>query len=398
MEQFNSLRPILSCNDVEHPRNGGAGAPKQQPSTHRTGTRSGLRLLVGTVSLLGCSLAYSVAYAAGSTPTSSHADIAPMCGTKPMIVGVSDGYGGNTWRKTALAELKDELSRCNNVKRLIYSNANGDQQKANSDVNSMIAQGVNVLIVLPDFGAVQVPAMRSAMKAGASVVAYSAVVPGTAGRDFVANVVQDSKRIGELWADWLGANVKKGNVVFMGGTAGAAVSQDFLNGLKGGLHRYPELKLLSDTFVVTNWNPADAQKAVAGLIAKYPQIDAIVTDYGVTALASLKVYEQARLPVPAIVTIASNNEINCRYISDKKSGTAFRYYTLDGTTSYVRYAVRRAVAAYQGTPNTEPLLIVPTPYADSIKGLDPKCDASAPPDADLSSALPQEKLKAVFQQ
>ena len=224
------------------------------------------------------------------------------------------------------------------------------------------------------------------------------MVPGTAGRDFVANVVQDSKRIGELWADWLGANVKKGNVVFMGGTAGAAVSQDFLNGLKGGLQHYPELKLLSDTFVVTNWNPADAQKATVGLIAKYPQIDAIVTDYGVTALAAVKAYEQARQQPPAIATIASNNELNCRYLSTKKSGPAFRYYTLDGTTSYVRYAVRRAVAAYQGTPNAEPPLIVPTAYADSAKGLDPKCETGAPPDADLSSALTPEKLKAVFQQ
>jgi ribose transport system substrate-binding protein len=356
-----------------------------------TGARNGipqrrplnLKLALAGASLLACAIAPAVSHAQAAAPTSAHADITAMCGTKPMVVGVSDGYGGNTWRKTALAELKDELSRCSNVKRVIYSNANGDQQKANADVNSMIAQGVNVLIVLPDFGAVQVPAMRSATKAG----------------DFVANVVQDSKRIGELWAEWLGANVKKGGVVFMGGTAGAAVSQDFLNGLKDGLKRYPDLKLLSDTFVATNWNPADAQKATAGLIAKYQKVDAIVTDYGVTALAAVKAYEQARVQTPAIVTIASNNELNCHFVSAKKPGAAsFPYYTLDGTTSYVRYAVRRAVAAYQGTSNSEPLLIVPTPYADSAKGLDPKCDAGAPPDADLSSALSPDKLKAVFQQ
>ena len=367
------------------------GTPQRRPLN--------IKLALACASLLACAVAPAVSHAQAAAPTSSHADISAMCGTKPMVVGVSDGYGGNTWRKTALAELKDELSRCSNVKRVIYSNANGDQQKSNADINSMIAQGVNVLIVLPDFGAVQVPAMRSAMKAGASVVAYSAVVQGTPGRDFVANVVQDSKRIGELWADWLGANVKKGGVVFMGGTAGAAVSQDFLNGLKDGLKRYPDLKLLSDTFVATNWNPADAQKATAGLIAKYQKVDAIVTDYGVTALAATKAYEQARVPTPAIVTIASNNELNCHFVSAKKPGaTSFPYYTLDGTTSYVRYAVRRAVAAYQGTPNSEPLLIVPTPYADSAKGLDPKCDAGAPPDADLSSALSPDKLKAVFQQ
>ncbi|WP_168788673.1 substrate-binding domain-containing protein [Paraburkholderia aromaticivorans] len=348
--------------------------------------------------LISAALIGTAAHAADDSLTNRQNDITPLCGTKPMIVGVSDGYGGNTWRKTGLAEVKDELSRCKNVKRVIYSNANGDPQKANSDINSMVAQGVNVLIMLPDFGAVQLPAMRSAMKAGVSVVPYSAQIPGVAGRDYVVNVVGDSKQVGVLWADWLGTTLKKGNVVFMGGSPGAAGSRNFMDGLKGGLGKYPNLKLLNEQFVVTNWNPVDAQKATAGLIAQYPHIDAIVTDYGVTALAAAKAFEQAHLPVPAIVTIASDNELNCHYLSAKKSGTAFPYYTLDGTTTYVRFAVRHGVASYQGTADNESPSVLPFAYADSAKGLDPKCDPSAPPDADLSSALSPEKLKAVFEQ
>ncbi len=348
--------------------------------------------------LVSASLICAAAHAAEDSLTNRQGDITPLCGTKPMIVGVSDGYGGNTWRKTGLAEVKDELSRCKNVKRIIYSNANGDPQKANSDINSMVAQGVNVLIMLPDFGAVQLPAMRSAMKAGVAVVPYSAQISGVAGHDYVINVVGDTKQIGVLWADWLGTTVKKGNVVFLGGSPGAAGSQNFMDGLKGGLKKYPNLKLLNEQFVVTNWSPVDAQKATAGLIAQYPQINAIVTDYGVTALAAAKAFEQANLPVPAIVTIASDNELNCHYLSATKSGTAFPYYTLDGTTTYVRFAVRHGVAAYQGTTDNESPAVLPFAYADSARGLNPKCDPSAPPDADLSSALSPEKLKAVFEQ
>lgn len=351
---------------------------------------------IGLLALAG--LICTTAHAADDSLTNRQGDISPLCGTKPMIVGVSDGYGGNTWRKTGLAEVKDELSRCKNVKRIIYSNANGDPQKANSDINSMVAQGVNVLIMLPDFGAVQLPAMRSAMKAGVAVVPYSAQISGVVGRDYVVNVTGDTRQIGVLWADWLGTTLKKGNVVFLGGSPGAAGSQNFMDGLKGGLKKYPNLKLLNDQFVVTNWNPVDAQKATAGLIAQYPHIDAIVTDYGVTALAAAKAFEQAHLPVPAIVTIASDNELNCHYLSAKKAGTAFPYYTLDGTTTYVRFAVRHGVAAYEGTPDNESPAVLPFAYADSAKGLDPKCDPTAPPDADLSSALPPEKLKAVFEQ
>src|ERR1700754_3591904 len=139
--------------------------------------------------LLSTGLICTAANAAEDSITNHQGDITPMCGAKPMIVGVSDGYGGNTWRKTGLAEVKDELSRCKNVTRIIYSNANGDPQKANSDINSMVAQGVNVLIMLPDCGAVQLPAMRSAMKAGVSVVPYSAQIAGVAGPAHVATAV-----------------------------------------------------------------------------------------------------------------------------------------------------------------------------------------------------------------
>ena len=180
--------------------------------------------------LVSAGLICIAAHAAEDSLTNRQGDITPLCGTKPMIVGVSDGYGGNTWRKTSLAEAKDELSHCKNVTRIIYSNANGDPQKANSDINSMVAQGINVLVMAPDFGAMQLPAMRSAMKAGVSVVPYSAQISGTPGRDYVVNVIGDPTEVGILWADWLGTNLKTGNVIFMGGSAGVAVSQNFMDG------------------------------------------------------------------------------------------------------------------------------------------------------------------------
>jgi len=350
-----------------------------------------------TAALLSTGLICTAVHAAEDSITNRQGDITPMCGTKPMIVGVSDGYGGNTWRKTGLAEVKDELSRCTNVTRIIYSNANGDPQKANSDINSMVAQGINVLVLLPDFGAVQLPAMRAAMKAGVAVVPYSAQMDGVPGRDYVVNVVGNTNQIGVLWADWLGATLKKGNVVFMGGSPGATTSKNFMDGLRGGLKKYPDLKLLNEQYIVTNWNPVDAQKATVGLIAQHSKIDAIVTDGGEVSLAAVKTFQQAHLPVPAIATIASDNQVNCHYLAAKQSGKPYPYYTLDGTTTYVRFAVRKGVAAYQGTVNTESPSILPFPYADSSKGLDPKCDPTAPPDADLTSALPPEKLKAVFE-
>jgi ribose transport system substrate-binding protein len=169
-----------------------------------------------------------------------------------------------------------------------------------------------------------------------------------------------------------------------------------LQGVKNGCKKHPKLKLLDQNYIVTNWNPADAQKAVSGLIAKYPKIDWICSDYGVTTAAAVKAFKQAGLPVPAQATNASNNELNLLYMNDKKAGNSWQYFTLDGTTGVVRFAFRRAVSIFQGTPNNEPLKVLPVVFADSLQGIDPKVDPLAPPDADLSTTLPRSILDKIL--
>ena len=341
-------------------------------------------------------LGMQVANAADSSVLSKGADISTMCGKKELRVGLSDGFGGNTWRKTVEAEVRDEASKCPNIKEVIYADAGGDQQKYNSDVNSLVAQGINVFVTFADFGDASIPQYRNALAADVTVVPYFSKLSGTAGKDYSANVTLDYSVSGKLWADWYGENVKKGNLIFLGGIPGATSSVGFLDGFKDGLKKYPDLKLLSDDYIVTNWNPADAQKAMTGLLAKYPQIDGVVTDYGVTALAVIRVFQQSDRKVPPIATVASNNELNCKFLSDKKAGKAWSYFTADGTTRLARFALRRAVAIAEGTEDKETLAVAPYAYADSFKGKDPACNENAPPDADLSTGLPADVLAKLF--
>jgi ribose transport system substrate-binding protein len=360
------------------------------PSSH------GLRFLqLGACAVLSSVALLAPAWA-GSVPVTEGGDIRSMCGSKPVVVALTDGYGGNTWRKITFAEFKEEAAKCKNITKVVYANANGDNQKSNSDINSLASQGVNIIVSFTDFGDAMLPALRSAHKAGVTVVPYFARVSGTAGKDYAAMVSVDTSNAGMRWADWVGQNVKTGNVVFLGAIPAASSSQRYLDGFKAGLQKYPGLKLLDPNYIVTNWSPTDGQKAVAGLIAKHGKIDVIVSDYGVTTLAAIKAFEQAGLPIPAQATIASNNELNCKYLAAKKAGKAWPYFSLDYTNRIATFALRRAMAIHQGTKNDEPSDVAPMPYIDSSKGLDPKCDAGAPPDADLSSALLADKLSALF--
>jgi ribose transport system substrate-binding protein len=326
------------------------------------------------------------------------ADIKTMCGTKPTVVALADGYGGNTWRKTVLAEIKDEASKCPNITKVLYADAAGDPAKANSDINSLVAQGVNVLVVYPDFGEATLPAIRAAHEAGVVVVPYNPTLPGTPGVDYDANVYQDQNFNTQTWADWIGKNIKKGTVLYFSGIAGNTFSTDIMSKLKTALAKYPDIKVLEDQFIVTNWSTADAQKAAAGAIAKYGTFDVFVTDFGPVQLGIIHAFQQAGLKVPANANLASNNEVNCLWMDAKAKNQAWPYLTVEGTTTIVRNALRRGMAIYQGTQDPEPLGLTTYVFADSFAGIDPKCDKSAPLDADLSGLLSPDQLKKVFSQ
>ncbi len=352
-----------------------------------------------TPALVAAALASSLSMGIASAETGSlgkHGDMTALCGTKPAVVALTDGFGGGAWFKTVAQEFRDELSKCKNVTKVIYLDANNNQQKYNSDINSLVAQKVNVLVSFTHFGDAALPVLRSASKAGVTVVPYFSKIAGTPGKDYVNVVYQDPVPNGTMWADWLGKTVKNGNVVFLGGPPGATSSQKFMDAFREGVKKYPGLKLLDENYIVTNWNPVDAQKAIAGLIAKHGKIDGIASDYGVTTAAGIKAFEQAGLPIPAQATLASNNEINCKYLEYKKAGKAWQYMSLDGTTTLVRAAARRAMAAYSGARNDEPLGWSPYVYIDSTAGRDPRCDPSLPPDADLSGQLSVQSLKELF--
>ncbi|MCY1315118.1 D-xylose ABC transporter, D-xylose-binding protein [compost metagenome] len=328
-----------------------------------------------------------------------HADITEMCGDKPAFVGLVDGFGGATWFKTSAAEFEDELKKCPNVKKVVYLAANGSPQIYNSHINSLVAQGANVIVAFTHFGDASLPAFRAAKKAGVTVIPYFSEIGGQAGRDYDAVVYQDPLAVGGMQGEWLAKTLQgKGNVLFLGGPTGALSSERFLNGFKQVIEKYPGMQLLEENYVVTNWNPVDAQQALAALIAKYPHIDGIGSDYGVTTMAAVKAFKQAGLSVPPQATLASSNELNCTFQADRQKGQSWKYFSLDGTTSFVRFAARRGLSIYEGTPNNEPEAVVSFPYADSEADIEPACDPNLPPDADLSGLLGAEKLTSLLKQ
>jgi ribose transport system substrate-binding protein len=319
-------------------------------------------------------------------------DITPFCPESEAKVAYAKP-SDNTWTKTVLAEIRDEASKCKTITDVIFANAQGDQQKAVSDVQSLVAQNVAAIVVQPDFGAAQVPSIAAANAAGVGTIPLISDPNGQVGADYSTIVRYDYDYVGKSQVAWLDKVLGgKGTVVFLGGTPGAASSKSTFDGVVKAMKEYPGLKLVEERVVDTNWDPGEKRRVMSGLLAQHGRIDAVITDYGAIDSSVMEAYLDAGLELPALATQASGNATGCTWEKNK-----FDYFSLDGSTSLGRIALRHALAVTKGVSNPEPADGIQLPvFIDTADGKNPTCQPDLPGDADLSTSLPLDQLKKLL--
>ncbi len=331
----------------------------------------------------------------------TQADLQPIskfCGTKPIKVALADGFGGNSWRKITRAAFENDAKKCKNITKIIYTDANGDAAKAISDMNSLIAQHVNVIVSFVDAGAAMLPTIKKATKAGIAVVPYVAGPGGVAGVDYVDQVGEDIVTYGTNLANWtIKAMGGKGNLIMLGGGAGNGYSQGVYNGVVAAVKANPGVTLLNtDGFVATDWEPGKTQQVVAGLITKYDKIDGIVSDYGGGSVGGIRAFLAANKPIP-VWSANDANEFACNYYTYHATQPSFQVATESSRNWISAAALHRGLAAYNHIVDKEPSTFNLQIIEDSLNPkLQPKCDKTLPPDAILSAGLSAAQLHTLF--
>lgn len=302
-----------------------------------------------------------------------------FCGTKPLTIGIQDGFGINAWSQESLAAVRSEAAKCPNVKTIVQIGL-GNLQTSISQVNSMVAQGAKAIVVIPDFGQAELPAITAATNAGVKVIPWGANPGGTAGQDYVSYVDWNSGYAGTLWARWMVKTLGgKGNVVMVGGPAGNPVTTAQLASVVAVFAKNPGMHLLTGntSWAVTNWDPSQAQKVAGALLAKYPTINGIISDYGTDALAVTRAFTAAGRPLVPIATLEANG-LGCLY--QKKAPDNFQLTTISSRNWLGRIAVRKAIAAAQGLTDNEPSTFNLPLIENSAGGTAPVCTSSEPAD------------------
>jgi ribose transport system substrate-binding protein len=358
---------------------------RSQRITPRLGVLVGATL---AVSALGAGTAVAQDDQAAIIAAAGQSEDASFCGTEPLKLGIHDGYGVNPWSQASMAAARLEANKCANVEQVVLIGG-GDLQKSIGDVDTMITEGIDALVIIPDWGEAQLASLQSATEAGVSVVPWGADPNGVDGTDFVQYVDWSSPEAGTLWAEWMvQALGGTGKVAFIGGPAGNPVTAGQLASIVEVFAANPGMELLTgDTeWPVTNWDPATAQQQMSALLAQFPEIDGVISDYGSDLAGAIRAFQAAgRELVPMAATEA--NSLGCAYKDLKEANPKFELATISSRNWLGRIAVRKALAAANGVENTEPARYSLPLYEDSLGGLAPQCDPALSPDFYFSNQL-----------
>lgn len=340
--------------------------------------------------------AAALALALGAT-TASAAEVPSWCGPKKASLALLDGFGGNSWRLVTTASGKAEAEKCPSITKYEYADGQGNTQKAISDINSMVARGVDALVVFGDAGPAVLPALTKAFQAGKVVVPYRVVVGGEEGKNYSKYVGTDAKEDGVEWAKWIKTILPDGgNILFISGPAGNSQGTQELEGMKSVLD--DKYKFVNPApFAVTNWDPALTQQVLTAEISKNDKIDAIVSDYGPSLVGALPVFKKFNRSIPAIAT-SDGNSLGCFWTDNHKDNPDFKLFTRATGNDNVRLAVQWAVAlATDGQKPTADTFHAPN-FENSVTGQpsEVKCRPDLPGSIYLSAEMSgDDQAKAV---
>jgi ribose transport system substrate-binding protein len=325
------------------------------------------------------------------------------CGEEGVTLGIQDGGGLNAWSKESLEQVQMEAKKCPAVEKEIVVDADFEPQKAVSGIQSMISQGANAIVLIPDSGnCAEVPAMRQAVQHGVVVVPWAANPCGTEGTDWTKYVDWDTKAAGREWAEWVIEQMGgKGKLLYEGGPAGNTVSSNAAEAIAEVVEETPGVELVepisSEEWPVTNWDPAETKKITAAILGKNPEINGLINDYGASVEAEVQAFQAAGREIPPIAT-AESNALACSWKEEKEKGHEFPLMTISSRNWLGRYAAQYAIAEASG--GTPPALknngiVNLGQWENSVSGKEPQCKPSAGPETSFSNQMPEAEMNKI---
>jgi galactofuranose transport system substrate-binding protein len=221
-----------------------------------------------------------------------------------LVVGWSQMENNNPWRIAETKSIRDEAKK--RGIEMVYSDAQSDTAKQVSNVEDMIAQGVDYIILAPrEFEGLS-PALAAAKKAKIPVILVDRKAKGQVGEDYVTFLGSNFIEQGQHAADWLiEAMGGKGNIVELTGTSGSSVAIDRQKGFADRIkEKAPDMKVIASQ--TGDFARANGQKVMENLLqSQGDKINAVYAHNDEMAIGAINAIKAAGKVPGKDITIVS---------------------------------------------------------------------------------------------
>jgi D-xylose transport system substrate-binding protein len=171
---------------------------------------------------------------------------------------------------------------------VVYQVANNDAALQNSQIENMVAQGVDVIIIVAVDGAAAGTAVDAAAKKGVPCIAYDRLIKSP---NLAAYITFDNVEVGRQEALGVLDVVNKGRFVLLGGSPTDNNAHLVRRGqmeVLDPLIKKGQIKIVGDQFV-DGWSQEKAVSIMENiLVANHNQVDAVVASNDSTGLGALE--------------------------------------------------------------------------------------------------------------
>lgn len=226
-----------------------------------------------------------------------------------IVVGFSQMENNGPWRIAETNSMRQEGAKRAAKYQLLITDAQGQTSKQVSDVEDLVARGVDAIFLAPREEQGFESALQAAREKNIPVFLIDREVNGKAGEDFVtfigSNFVEEGRRAGE----WLVKQTQgKAGIVELTGTAGSSVARDRHDGFAEALKGSPEMNIL--TSQTANFTRAEGQKVMENIIqAQGKKITAVYAHNDEMALGAVQALKAAGMrPGKDVLVVSVDGE------------------------------------------------------------------------------------------
>ena len=301
----------------------------------------------------------------------------------PWKIGVSFGGVGNTWIVQMHQEMKYEATLHPEIGEFLFVEANWEPAKQVSDLEDMLASGVDAIIVGPISTPLVVNQVNKAIEMGIPVITFGATNGELAS---TVEIMGGGEAFGLVGGEYLNEKLGgKGNIWAFRGVAGVGEEEARYAGFRKGIEG-SELQITNEVFA--DWNYAKSKQLCENLVLSGQQVDGIWFSGAESTRACIDVFKETGTPLVPMTGEGNNGFM--RIWHDEGLDSAAPVFT-PGLGPAV---VRAAVAILEGRQLYRTYYSTPAPITNET------LDQYYRPDLNDSywvvSTLPEEELQKAF--